>query len=241
MEIGKGKGKKSLFVRTWERCRSIHASRNKSPGLPSNQLPKSKSWHGTPNARDEDKRSKRRQVAPEGCFSVYVGPQKQRFVIKTKYANHPLFKMLLEEAEMEYGYNSEGPLALPCSVDFFYKVLSEMDGDEIRQGCSFAKGHSSYRLLSPCRTVAMNWFWVCVLSLLCACVFEMVIWDHYLLLLMYRNRVLQRHVIRPIYVQTAPMRPFFNMKALTVKLIYYDIILILWILASSMHWDLISD
>jgi hypothetical protein len=44
-------------------------------------------------------------VAPEGCFPVYVGPKKQKFVIKIEYANHSLFQMLLEEAESEYGYD----------------------------------------------------------------------------------------------------------------------------------------
>lgn len=69
------------------------------------------------------------KVAPTGCFSVYVGPEKQRFVIKTKYANHPLFKMLLEDAEMEYGFRNEGPLLLPCEVDLFCKVLAEIMDD----------------------------------------------------------------------------------------------------------------
>ncbi|OVA17438.1 Auxin-induced protein [Macleaya cordata] len=73
--------------------------------------------------------------------------------------------MLLEEAETEYGYNSEGPLTLPCNIDFFYKVLSEMemdgdydDNDQVHQaGCNFAKGYGSYRLLSPARMVAMEY------------------------------------------------------------------------------------
>lgn len=74
-------------------------------------------------------------MVPEGCFSVYVGPQKQRFVIKTENANHPFFQILLEEAASEYGYNNEGPLELPCDVDLFVKVLVEMDSsDEIGQG-----------------------------------------------------------------------------------------------------------
>lgn len=103
-------------------------------------------------------------MTPEGCFSVYVGPQRERFVIKAEYANHPLFKMLLEEAELEYGFNSEGPLELPCNVDIFYKVLVEMDDDgrneiKVRQGCNafaMASPARSYRLLSPSHLVAMN-------------------------------------------------------------------------------------
>ncbi|KAK7304273.1 hypothetical protein VNO77_45140 [Canavalia gladiata] len=99
-------------------------------------------------------------VSPEGCFSVYVGPEMQRFVIKTEYANHPLFKILLEEAESEYGYNSHGPLALPCHVDVFYKVLMEMeDSQQTRQPCAFLnRSQSAYQLLSPSPMLTINHF-----------------------------------------------------------------------------------
>ncbi|KAM7269492.1 hypothetical protein ACFE04_024989 [Oxalis oulophora] len=83
--------------------------------------------------REERKRS------TAGCFSVYVGQDKQRFVIKTEYINHPLFRILLEEAESEYGFISDGPLVLPCKVDLFYKVLFAMEdsGRESRfHGCA---------------------------------------------------------------------------------------------------------
>lgn len=56
------------------------------------------------------------RTVPEGYFSVYVGPDRQRFVVKTTRINHPLFKVLLEEAEKEYGYNCDGPLVLPCDA-----------------------------------------------------------------------------------------------------------------------------
>ena len=88
---------------------------------------------------------------PKGCFSVYVGSGKERFVMKVEYANHPLFRELLEEAELEYGYDNGGPLLLPCNVETFRTVVLEMDGsDDVHQGCSFACSPSivsSYRLL----------------------------------------------------------------------------------------------
>ncbi|KAL5582666.1 hypothetical protein UlMin_015108 [Ulmus minor] len=70
-----------------------------------------------------------------------LDPKKKRFVIKTEYANHPLFKKLLEEAESEFGHNSQGPLSLPCNVDIFNKVLTELDGnnDEISHRCGFPR------------------------------------------------------------------------------------------------------
>uniref|UniRef100_K3ZNE6 Uncharacterized protein n=1 Tax=Setaria italica TaxID=4555 RepID=K3ZNE6_SETIT len=77
-------------------------------------------------------------VAP-GCFSVYVGPERARFVVPVERANHPLFRRLLDDAEREYGGQAaQGPLALPgCNVSAFLDVLWQMeerrddDGGEI--------------------------------------------------------------------------------------------------------------
>ncbi|XP_047972838.1 auxin-responsive protein SAUR71-like [Salvia hispanica] len=114
-------------------------------------------------------KAKAGRVAPMGCFTVYVGPEKQRFVIKTEYANHALFKMLLDDAELEYGYHSDGPLLLPCDVDLFCGIIAEIDGDEhvsafVNGACSpfnparrlgkatdMAKGCASYAALTPPR------------------------------------------------------------------------------------------
>lgn len=103
MEVVKLKLKKIL--RGWKRCRSL----------------------GDVEKYELEKKQQKSQIAPEGCFSVYVGPKKQRFVVRTELVNHPLFKMLLEDAEMEYGFCSEGPILLPCEVDFFYKVLADIE------------------------------------------------------------------------------------------------------------------
>ncbi|TKY64730.1 Auxin-responsive protein SAUR71 [Spatholobus suberectus] len=146
---GKGNKKGGLITKTWERCKSIGRGRKVTTGTL-----RSKSWPSLDRSN-----SNKSSVAPEGCFSVYVGPQMQRFVIKTEYANHPLFKMLLEEAESEYGYNSQGPLALPCDVDIFYKVLMEMDYEETRQGCACVKrSPSAYHLLRRSPLLAINHF-----------------------------------------------------------------------------------
>ncbi|GER48555.1 SAUR-like auxin-responsive protein family [Striga asiatica] len=86
---------------------------------------KSRSWHV------ENKRHKKtKNNTPRGCFTVYVGPDKQRFVVRTESASHPLFKMLLEDAELEYGFESGGPLLIPCEVDLFCRILAEMDGGD---------------------------------------------------------------------------------------------------------------
>ncbi|KAJ0112601.1 hypothetical protein Patl1_01270 [Pistacia atlantica] len=177
------KGKKSLIMKSWKRCLSPRARRSNDK-CSCDSLAKSKSWNcaTTSSSLSPEKEKTRTQVAPEGCFTVYVGPEKQRFVIKTQYANHPLFKILLEDAELEYGFNSQGPILLPCDVDLFYKVLAEMESggdkniDPAGFGCgkgyspfllfspsrrpnfNVNKGYGAYRLLSPSRMLKVNGF-----------------------------------------------------------------------------------
>ncbi|GER45509.1 SAUR-like auxin-responsive protein family [Striga asiatica] len=85
---------------------------------------------GKKSTENNESRQKANRIAPTGCFSVYVGPEKQRFVIKTEFVNHPLFRMLLEDAELEYGFANTGPLHLPCEVDLFVKVLAQMECED---------------------------------------------------------------------------------------------------------------
>lgn len=180
MDIVKEKWKKNLIFKAWGRCKSFGAVlRNKNND---HNIIKS-SWKrsftvGPPPPDGDQRRRMRCHVAPEGCFSVYVGPQKQRFVVRAEFANHPLFRMLLEDAELEYGFESQGPIMLPCDVVLFYKVLAEMEGsgEDVMSGstccspsCGFAllrspnngfgnrHGYGSYRLLStPSRLPNIN-------------------------------------------------------------------------------------
>ncbi|KAL6319515.1 hypothetical protein AAG906_014191 [Vitis piasezkii] len=137
MDSVKGKGKKTVMLKAWERWQSICPRAKKS------------------------------------ILIIPVSPsKKQRFVIKTQLANHPLFKMLLEEAELEYGYSNGGPVLLPCDVDTFYEVLVQMESGGAqesssrggtfsflspspRPGCGeMAEGYGHYSLLSPSRMVS---------------------------------------------------------------------------------------
>jgi len=47
------------------------------------------------------------------------GEGSHRFMIPISYLYHPLFKNLLDKAYEVYGYHTQGPLKLPCSVDDF--------------------------------------------------------------------------------------------------------------------------
>jgi len=91
--------------------------------------------------RNKQRRQRKKPcVAPHGCLCVYVGPERERFVIKIEIANHPLFRELLEGAEREYGYRNDGPLWLPCHVEFFCEALTEMEigasQEDVAGGCS---------------------------------------------------------------------------------------------------------
>ncbi|EYU20637.1 hypothetical protein MIMGU_mgv1a024246mg [Erythranthe guttata] len=43
----------------------------------------------------------------------------QRFCVPISYLYNPLFQKLLEKASEIYGYQTNGPLMLPCSVEEF--------------------------------------------------------------------------------------------------------------------------
>ncbi|XP_031124251.1 auxin-responsive protein SAUR32-like [Ipomoea triloba] len=146
---GKTGGKKALIIKTWERCKSLGVL-GKNPSLFG--LMKSKSWsHGL---RMEKRIGVR--AAPEGWLWVCVGEEKQRLLIKTERVNHPLFRELLEEAESEYGFRSDGPLIFPCEVDHFLRVLREMESSTCEnnngRGCSFARNRNHHLLTPPRQT-----------------------------------------------------------------------------------------
>ncbi|TVU09681.1 hypothetical protein EJB05_43172, partial [Eragrostis curvula] len=60
---------------------------------------------------------------PKGYCPVYVGPEQRRFVIPTSYLGHPVFRLLLEKAEEEFGFRQEGALAIPCETETFKYIL----------------------------------------------------------------------------------------------------------------------
>uniref|UniRef100_A0ACD5Y3E4 Uncharacterized protein n=1 Tax=Avena sativa TaxID=4498 RepID=A0ACD5Y3E4_AVESA len=89
-----------------------------------------------------------------GCFSVYVGAGRQRFVVRTECVNHPLFRALLEEAEEEFGYAATGPLELPCNAEAFAGVLRQIE-EEKQRVAGFAR-RNSYGLLGTGRPVILG-------------------------------------------------------------------------------------
>ncbi|KAL5208423.1 hypothetical protein ABZP36_032858 [Zizania latifolia] len=100
-------------------------------------------------------------AVPAGFFTVLVGPEKERFAVRARCANHPLFRALLDQAETEYGFaGCDGPLELPCDVDAFMDAMWEMEQASPtaspRCGARFAatgssRGyhHQGYQMMSP--------------------------------------------------------------------------------------------
>nr|XP_009777629.1 PREDICTED: auxin-induced protein X15-like [Nicotiana sylvestris] len=58
----------------------------------------------------------------KGQFVVYTKEGK-RFVVPLYYLNHPIFKVLLEMAEEEYGSTVNGPLRVPCENELMEYIL----------------------------------------------------------------------------------------------------------------------
>ncbi|KMZ61805.1 SAUR-like auxin-responsive protein family [Zostera marina] len=71
---------------------------------------------------------------PEGHFAVRVGSQSRRFVVRTSYLNHPIFKKLLLESEEMYGYDHSGPIAIPCDEKTFMEILGFLAGESVGGG-----------------------------------------------------------------------------------------------------------
>lgn len=43
--------------------------------------------------------------------------------MRAAYLNHPFFQKLLMQAEEEYGFSNQGPLAFPCDESVFEEVI----------------------------------------------------------------------------------------------------------------------
>ncbi|KAJ7560350.1 hypothetical protein O6H91_04G125800 [Diphasiastrum complanatum] len=67
---------------------------------------------------------------PQGHLGLYVGREKRRFVVKTEYLNHSLFRALLDKAAEEFGFEHQGGLVIPCEVVLFEHLLWMLDSQD---------------------------------------------------------------------------------------------------------------
>nr|XP_004238340.1 auxin-responsive protein SAUR50 [Solanum lycopersicum] len=75
---------------------------------------------------------------PSGHVAVNVGAHSKRFVVRTTYLNHPLFKKLLAHVEEEFGFSNSGPLYIPCDELLFEEILCYLarnESDKNNVGC----------------------------------------------------------------------------------------------------------
>ncbi|KAK6784601.1 hypothetical protein RDI58_018056 [Solanum bulbocastanum] len=71
---------------------------------------------------------------PKGYLGVYVGPELRRFIIPTTYLSDPLFKVLLEKVEEEFGFDHTGGLTIPCEIETFKYLLQCMESHQRGHG-----------------------------------------------------------------------------------------------------------
>ncbi|XP_022886832.1 auxin-responsive protein SAUR32-like [Olea europaea var. sylvestris] len=67
------------------------------------------------------------EQVPKGYIAVCTGKELKRFVIPMEYLGHQAFRVLLREAEEEFGFQQEGVLKIPCEVELFEKILKLME------------------------------------------------------------------------------------------------------------------
>lgn len=67
---------------------------------------------------------------PKGYLAVYVGSELRRFIIPTSYLSDPLFKVLLEKVEEEFGFDHSGGLTIPCEIETFKYLLKCMENHQ---------------------------------------------------------------------------------------------------------------
>ncbi|CAL9245214.1 unnamed protein product [Arabidopsis halleri] len=64
---------------------------------------------------------------PKGHFVVYVGHSRSRHVIPISFLTHPIFQMLLQQSEEEFGFFQDNGLTIPCDEHFFRSLISSIN------------------------------------------------------------------------------------------------------------------
>lgn len=67
---------------------------------------------------------------PRGHVVVYVGKEHKRFIINLAFLEHPLFRLLLDQAQEEYEFQPNSKLCMPCDEDDFVAMLNYVISDK---------------------------------------------------------------------------------------------------------------
>ncbi|KAL8207756.1 hypothetical protein R6Q57_007168 [Mikania cordata] len=79
----------------------------------------------------------KKNPVPKGHLAVYVGEKeddahRHRVLVPVFYFNHPLFGVLLREAEKVYGFNYDGGIHVPCRLSEFQNLQTQINADGSR-------------------------------------------------------------------------------------------------------------
>ncbi|CAO2841049.1 unnamed protein product [Amaranthus hypochondriacus] len=69
---------------------------------------------------------------PKGHVPVLVGLEEdelKRFVVPTRYMNHPSIVELLQLSADEFGFNNQGVLHIPCHPQYFETLLCNLNNN----------------------------------------------------------------------------------------------------------------
>lgn len=62
--------------------------------------------------------------APRGYVPMLIGRgEEERVLVHTKLLKHPSLTVLLDMAAQEFGYEQQGILRIPCSIEQFQSIL----------------------------------------------------------------------------------------------------------------------
>ncbi|XP_051141194.1 auxin-responsive protein SAUR50-like [Andrographis paniculata] len=61
---------------------------------------------------------------PKGHFPVYVGENRNRYIVPLRFLSCPNFRCFLQQAEEEFGFHHENGITLPCDEQSFCSVFS---------------------------------------------------------------------------------------------------------------------
>ncbi|CAA2940406.1 Auxin responsive SAUR [Olea europaea subsp. europaea] len=83
---------------------------------------------------------------PKGHLAVYVyvgKTEEKRFVIPVSCLNQPLFQELLSQVEEEFGFDHPmGGLTIPCNMDVFSDVTSQLSNMRMKKGILIRGSHN---------------------------------------------------------------------------------------------------
>ncbi|KZV43174.1 hypothetical protein F511_33412 [Dorcoceras hygrometricum] len=74
---------------------------------------------------DNGSGGKHKNKIPRGLVAVYVGSEQRRFLVPVRFLSVPDFRIAMEMAAEEFGYEKEGGLRIPCDEHDFEQLLDK--------------------------------------------------------------------------------------------------------------------